>query len=66
MKRLKRQHLRHLKSEEIEKVASQAKSHGALVQFKVMVNFFANWGGTCEKLEAELSKLNCSRCRRSN
>ena len=57
MKRLKRQHLRHLKSEEIEKVASQAKSCGALVQFKLMVNFFANWGGTCEKLEAELSKV---------
>ena len=54
MKRLKRRHLRHLKSEDIEKVASQAKSCGALVQFKLMVNFFANWGRTCEKLEAEL------------
>ena len=63
MKRSKRWHLRHLKSEEIEKVASQAKSCGALVQFKLMVNFFENWGRTCEKLEAELSKLNCSRCK---
>ena len=53
MKRLKRQHLRHLKSEEVEKVASQAKSHGALVQFKLMVNklgweLVKNWKQSCQ------------------
>lgn len=55
MKRLKRRHLRHLKSEDIGKVASQAKSHGALVQFKLMVNFLQtgvelvkNWKQSCQ------------------